>query len=238
MSIAIHYEPNIEWHAKRVHQFSTGLNTLGLEHEITSSRQRVAEHSILFGTTLWRGIEEERDFLLVDRASIGDPDYVSLVWNNHGRRGDHCVPDQVDSSRWNALGVELQPRVAPFERTVICGQTEPYSPHFKSMSEWYDTITPGYWRGLGATHFRPHPQGDNPTFLPTYRGWEANFHVLNSSVGVEAAIRGLPLMVHDEGCMAHGIKDRQEWANWLAWTQWRWDEIESGLPIKHLFEEL
>jgi hypothetical protein len=35
--------------------------------------------------------------------------------------------------------------------------------------------------------------------------------------------------------MAHGIKDRQEWANWLAWTQWRWDEIEAGLPIKHLF---
>lgn len=229
--IAIHYEPNVPWQRERVQQFSRGLTALGLNHEITSSRARVSEHAILFGTTFWRGIEDNEPWLLVDRASIGDPDYVSLVWNGHGRRGNHCVPDGVDGARWDALGVELQPQVVPFRDTVICGQTEPYSPHFKSMSEWYDTI-------VGATHFRPHPAGDNPTQLPIKRGWDANFHVLNSSIAVEAAIRGLPLMVHDEGCMAHGIRDRQEWANWLAWTQWSWDEIESGDPIKHLFEDI
>lgn len=229
--IAIHYEPNVPWQRERVQQFSRGLTALGLNHEITSSRARVSEHAILFGTTFWRGIEDNEPWLLVDRASIGDPDFVSLVWNGHGRRGNHCVPDGVDSTRWDALGVELQPQVVPFMDTVICGQTEPYSPHFKSMSEWYDTI-------VGATHFRPHPAGDNPTQLPIKRGWDANFHVLNSSIAVEAAIRGLPLMVHDEGCMAHGIRDRQAWANWLAWTQWSWDEIESGDPIKHLFEDI
>ena len=229
--IAIHCEPNIPWHRERVQQFSSGLTALGLSHEVTTERARVAEHAILFGTTLWRNIEADGSFLLVDRASVGDPCFVSLVWDGHGRRGDHCVPDSVDGTRWNALNTDLQPQVVPFEKTVICGQTEPYSPDWKTMAEWYDTI-------VGATHFRSHPAGDNPTCLPKYRGRDANFHVLNSSVGVDAAIRGLPLMVHDEGCMAHGIRDRQEWAHWLAWTQWRWDEIESGEPIKHLFERI
>ena len=229
--IAIHYEPKIDWQRERVQQFSSGLTALGLNHEITSSRARVAEHAILFGTTMWRNIEADGAYLLVDRASIGDPVYVSLVWNNHGRRGDHCVPDSVDGTRWSDLNVDLQPRVAPFERTVICGQTYPYSPDYATMSQWYDTI-------VVATHFRPHPRGENPTCLPNYRGWDCNFHVLNSSIAVEAAIRGLPLMVHDEGCMAHGIQDRQEWANWLAWTQWRWDEIAAGNPIKHIFERV
>ena len=235
-SVAIHFEPNIEWQGKRAPQFAKGLTALGLDPFLTCSRERVSDVAILLGTTCWRAVEDTMPWLLVDRASIGDPDYVSLVWNGHGRRGDHKVPPTRISrtpreSRWEALGVELMPRVAPFDKTVICGQTEPYSPHFRTMPEWYDTI-------IGATHFRSHPVGDNPTGLPTYRGWEANFHVLNSSVAVDAMIRGLPLLVHDEGCMAHGVDDRQEWAHWLAWTQWRWDEIEDGEPIRHLFEEL
>jgi len=229
--IAIHYEPNVPWQSDRVKQFSSGLTALGLNHDITSSRSRTAEHAILFGTTFWRAIEDELPWLLVDRASIGDPDFVSLVWGGHGRRGNHCVPDKVSGDRWERLGVDLCPQMVPFRDTVICGQTEPYSPDWSSMSEWYDCI-------VGATHFRPHPTGSNPTALPTKRGWDANFHVLNSSVAVEAAIRGLPLMVHDEGCMAHGIRDRTEWAHWLAWTQWHWSEIEAGQPIKHLFESV
>lgn len=231
MRLAIHYEPAVEWQAKRVRQFSAGLYGVGLEHEITSSRFRVSDAAILFGTTFWRHVEDDSPWLLVDRASIGDPNYVSLVWNGHGRRGDHRVPDVIDSSRWDALGVTLCREHKPFADTVICGQTETYSPHWRTMAEWYDTI-------VGATHFRPHPVGDNPTALPVKKGWDANFHVLNSSVAVEAAIRGCPLTVHDEGCMAHGITDREAWAHWLAWTQWSWSEIEAGEPIRHLFEAL
>ena len=227
--IAIHYEPNVPWQKLRVQQFSSGLTALGLSHEITTSRARVSDHAILFGTTFWRRIEDGEPWLLVDRASVGDPEFVSLVWNGHGQRGNHCVPDVIDGSRWNDLGVDLHPQQIPFGDTVICGQTEPYSPHWNTMAEWYDTL-------IGATHFRPHPAGNNPTRLPVKRGWDANFHVLNSSIAVEAAIRGCPLVVHDEGCMAHGIKDREHWAHWLAWTQWNWHEIESGEPIKHLFE--
>lgn len=228
--IAIHHEPSIAWQRERVKQFSAGLNALGLDHEVTSSRTRIADRAILFGTTFFRAIEDDQPWLLVDRASIGDPDYVSLVWNGHGRRGDHRVPNVVDGARWNALGVELQPQAAPFSDVVICGQTETYSPHWVRIEDWYGSI-------VGATHFRPHPAGTNPTNLPIKHGWDANFHVLNSSIAVEAAIRGLPLVVHDEGCMAHGVRNREEWAHWLAWTQWNWNEIEAGKPIAHIFEE-
>lgn len=229
--VAIHYEPAVEWQAQRVQDFSEGLKALGIHHTVTSSRERTADVAILFGTTFWRRVEDEQPWLLVDRASIGDPEYVSLVWNGHGRRGDHCVPESVDEARWNALEVDLAPQQVPFRDTVICGQTEPYSPHWRTMDEWYSTI-------VGATHFRPHPAGGNPTILPVKRGWDANFHVLNSSVAVEAVIRGCPVKVHDEGSMAHGIRDREEWAHWLAWTQWSWNEIREGEPIRHLFERV
>ena len=230
MSLAIHYEPKVAWQAARIKDFSSGLSALGIEHEVTSSRSRVADASILFGTTFWRDIEGDGgDWLLVDRASVGDPDFVQLVWNGHGKRGDHCVPPWADEGRWEALGIELWPMLMGYEDIVICGQTEPYSPHWDRIEDWYASIT-------DATHFRRHPAGTNPTRLPEKKGWtDAKFHVLNSSVGVEAVIRGRVVEVHDEGCMAYGIEDRDEWAHWLAWTQWSWDEIRAGRPIEHYF---
>ena len=228
--VAIHYDRYVPWQDKRISAFVDGMNALGIEHIVTHSRTRVADVSILFGTTFWRQIEADGgDWLLVDRASIRDPDYVQLVWNGHGKRGDHRVPQWADESRWETLGVELWPQVMGYQHVVLCGQTEPYSPHWKRMEDWYATVTE-------ATHFRPHPAGTNPTGLPIKKDWtDAKFHVLNSSVGVEAVIRGRVVDIHDEGCLAYGIEDRDEWATWLAWTQWNWDEIRAGKPIAHLF---
>jgi len=237
MTVAIHFEPNIEWQAKRAVYFSNGLTALGIKHILTVERDRVADVAILFGTTFWRDIERDGGkWMLVDRASLSDPEYVQLVWNGHGQRGDHMTPDSIDDSRWNKLGIELQPQIIGFDDcglcdSVICGQTETYSPHWDHIEDWYASIR-------GATHFRPHPRGDNPTGLPVAFDWHAKFHVLNSSIGIEAVIRGRPVKIHDQGCMAYGILDRQEWANWLAYTQWSWDEIREGKPIKHLFEAI
>jgi hypothetical protein len=227
----IHAEPGIPWHAARALDMSAGLTALGIEHGITCSRVRISDGpAVLFGTSLWRGIEQaEGDWLLVDRASVGDPDYVSLVWNGHGRRGDHCVPADPDPGRWEALGIELWPQAMDYEHVVICGQTEPYTPSYARIEDWYASIK-------GATHFRPHPAGSNPTGLPEWRDWYgAMFHVLNSSVGVEALIRGRHVEIHDPGCMAYGVDDREAWAQWLAWTQWSWSEIREGESIEHLF---
>jgi hypothetical protein len=225
---AIHREPGVAWQARRASDFSEGLAALGIPHVLTNSRHRISDVAILFGTTFWKAIEDDGQWLLVDRASIGDPDYVSLVWNGHGRRGDHRVPKDHDDSRWKALGVELLPQEYDGKNVVICGQTATYSPLWDRIEDWYASIP-------DATHFRRHPAGTNPTGLPEKTDWiDSQFHVLNSSVAVQAAILGKRVTVHDEGCMAYGAEDREAWARWLAWTQWRWEEIRSGIP--HLFE--
>jgi len=238
--LAIHYNAAIEWQQKRVHQFQEGLDALGIESTLTSSRQRVSDHAILFGTTFWKDIEKDGDFLLVDRASVGDPDYVSLVWNGHGRRGDHKVPEDT---RGRSLDIKLQPYNISGDRIILCGQTETYSPQYDTVSDWYASVPE-------ATHFKAHPAGDNPTGLRAVRDFQKAKQVitLNSSVAVECVIKGIPTVTMDEGSMAwdvtshepgvHEYQDRGPWLEWLAWTQWSWDEIEQGEPIAHLFEDI
>ena len=233
-SVAIHYNPNIDWQGARARDFSSGLKALGIPHDTTESRNKVSDVSILFGTTYWRGVEEEPGYLLVDRASVGDPEYVQLVWDGHGKRGDHKAPDNVGDDRWRALNLPYPPDpVNGYLDTVICGQTETYSPNWASLEDWYDSIP-------DATHFRPHPKGNNPTGLPAKRGALGldKYHVLNSSIAVEAILSGLHVQIHDAGSLAYGIGERASWAHWLAYTQWSWQEIAEGEPIRHLFEDI
>lgn len=220
MEITVHYEPAVPWQARRVVEFEQGLIRLGFRPQFSSSRRRISPApAILFGTTFWGEIESAPgDWLLVDRASVGDPDYVTLGWNGRGRRGDYRLPAVIDDSRWRALGRALEPLRDPGNSVVICGEAD------------------GRFPNAVGTHFRPHPAGRNPTSLPTVTDWiDAHYHVLRSSVAVEALIRGYPVTVYDESSMAYGVNDRQEWAECLAWTQWSWDEIRAGEPIGHLF---
>ena len=99
-----------------------GLKAIGIESHVTSSRKRFDEGlPILLGTSSWRDIEQ-KPFLLVDRCSFGNTnEWVSLVWNGHGRRGDHCVR-HVDPARWEKIGVEVHPWQDIGKRIVLCGQ--------------------------------------------------------------------------------------------------------------------
>jgi len=228
----VHAEPRIAWQAKRAAYFAEGFRARGIPYRITSDRVRQDEgFAVLLGTTLWRDCERRPDFLLVDRCSFGDTErFVSLVWNGHGRRGDHRVPPQVRGDRWRKYGQELAPWRTG-SRTVLCGQTEAYSP--TPLESFYRTP---------ATHFRPHPAGDNPTGLPVFRNWDdvGQAITLNSSVGVAAVMAGVPTVAMDEGSMAWNVSghspgeivtpDRVPWCEWLAWTQWTDDEIKEGAP--------
>lgn len=230
MGVLIHSQPAIRWHGPFARKMQAGLKALGIDAGITSSRARESDIAILLGTTLWRDVEKTGRYLLVDRCSFRNTDqWVSLVWDGHGRRGNHCVPKDK-GSRWERIGVPVKPWQSG-SRVVLCGQTETYSPDYPTLTSWYSTVT--------ATHFRPHPAGDNPTGLPIARDWtDCGLAVtLNSSVGVDAAINGVRVRAMDKGSMAWGaMKDRREWLRWLAWTQWHHDEIEAGIP--HLFEDL
>lgn len=233
MGVLIHSQPSIPWHAPFAQKMQGGLKRIGITAGVTSSRARESDVAILLGTTLWRDVEKTGRYLLVDRCSFGDTrQWVSLVWNGHGRRGNHCVPeDRVD--RWDRVGVPVKPWHTG-SRAVLCGQTETYSPDWPSLTEWYRTVR--------ATHFRPHPAGGNPTGLPVARDWTdcGLAIVLNSSVGVDAVLNGVKVHAMDAGAMAWDVSgqrgDRTEWLRWLAWTQWHHDEVAAGIP--HLFEDL
>lgn len=233
MKAVIHFSQAIAWQAWRAGVIRDGLEAQGIRVETTSDRFRHGDgFPILLGTTLWRGIENDGgDFLLVDRCSFGDTNrFVSLVWNGHGRRGDHRVPENYDASRWEKHGFELAPwRDGP--RRILCGQVESYSPKWPSLDAWYASID--------ATHFRRHPSGLNPTGLPD----AGNFDdcglaiTLNSSVGVQAVMAGVPTRVDDEGSMVWDFMlraDRLTWCHWLAWTQWSDDELREGTPWAYL----
>lgn len=237
----IHCERRVAWHLPFAQKMRDGLARIGIAAQISDSRRRFElGFPILLGTTFWRQVEATGDYLLVDRCSFGDTDHnVTLVWNGHGRRGDHRIPERVTADRWERHGIEL----APYQRgsrVILCGQTETYSPHWRSMEDWY--------RSVKATHFRPHPAGNNPNMLPTaldFADCKAAV-VLNSSVAVKAVMQGVPTVTMDEGSMAwdvtgHSLEDirtpdRLPWCHYLAWTQWSHDEIREGRPIAHYFE--
>lgn len=230
-SCVIHCNPQIPWQVWRAGVFRDGLEKIGLNVTVTSDRFRHDEgFPILLGTTFWRDIERDGgEFLLVDRCSFGDTDkFVSLVWNGHGRRGDHKVPENYDASRWEKHGVELKPWTTG-SRKILCGQCESYSPKWPSIDVWYEAMLPK------ATHFRRHPAGVNPTRLPNASTFDdcGLAITLNSSVGVQCVLDGIPTKVCDEGSMVWDYmlrKEREEWCHWLAWTQWSDDEIREGEP--------
>lgn len=241
LEVTIHCEPSIPWHGPFANKMAQGLKSLGISSEIADSRERCSDIAILLGTTCWRGIEASGRYLLVDRCSFGDTNkYVSLVWDGHGRRGNHCIPQCYSYSRWSVHGVEVRPwRAGVGGATVLAGQCESYSPKWPSIADWYRSAA------NVCTHFRPHPaQSVNPTLLPEWVTFDgvARMLTLNSSVAVDAILHGIPTTVEDEGGMAWpGFKrneDRLPWLRWLAWTQFSHEEIAEGHPIAHLFKDL
>ena len=230
----IHAEPAITWQGPFSETMAAGLKAIGIDCRVTRERDRIDEDlAILLGTTCWKNVERTENYLLVDRCSFNDTNrYVSLVFNGHGRRGNHKVPENYDDSRWRMHGVPLHPWREGWKR-VLCGQVSTYSPLWDNLEDWYATVP-------DATHFRPHPRGENPTGLPVERTWTDVGQVvtLNSSVAIDALIQGVDAIVDDPGGMAYGWEDRLELMRWLAWTQWSHDEIREGKPIRHLFDGL
>lgn len=247
-TVAIHCEPGIEWQRRRAPEMQRGMRALGINAVLTDSRYRQTENAVLLGTTCWRHVEDNGNYLLIDRASYGDPDFVQLVWNGHGRRGNHCVPNDPSGMRWQMHSAKF--RTYDWEttgtRVVLCGQTDTWTNKYASLDDWYNRVMQNY----DVTHFRSHPAGKNPTNLPRSIDWtDVGLAItLNSSIGVEAVMKGIPTVTMDRGAMAWDVTShsttqrsmpaRRKWLEWLAWTQWSWQEIESGYPIRHLFEEL
>lgn len=191
-----------------------GLRRLGFEPVMTRSQQRIsAAPAVLFGTTFWQDIERSPgEWLLVDRACWGDPDYVRLGWNGRGTQADYRIPADP-ATRW----VPEVKRHEPGEKVILCGDYGCVPTH------------------PDATHFKPHPASpDQGHGLPLVDSFEDCKYAIcgASTVAVDLILRGIPVVLTDPRNMAHMPLDQ------IAWTQWSWDEIAAGQPIGHLFEWL
>jgi hypothetical protein len=239
MGAVIHFHHAIPWHVPFANRLVTGLKAKGIGVKATSEFRRIGDLPILLGTTLWHGIEQDGgEYLLVDRCHYGDTNHwVALARNGRGYRARW--PDRTDPSRWEKHGQDLLPWRLGGSRVVLCGQVGSYSPDWESETSWY--------RSVHATHFRPHPQGANPTGLPISHDWEDTrcAVVLNSSIAVQTVLCGIPTVTMDMGSMAWPItghtlddirtEEREAWAHWLAWCQWSHDEIAEGTPWDFLW---
>lgn len=239
MGAVIHLHKGIPWHMPFANKLVEGFRAKGIDVKATSSFQRVGGMPILLGTTLWHSVEQDGgEYILVDRCHYGDTDsWVALAKNGRGYRAQW--PQQRDPSRWQKHGQPLLPWRKGGSKIILCGQVGAYSPDWDSEANWY--------RSVKATHFRPHPCGDNPTNLPIVADWKdcKCAVVLNSSIAVQTVMCGIPTVTMDKGSMTwpitgHALDDirtpeREPWVHWLAWCQWSHDEIREGIPWDYLW---
>lgn len=240
MGAVIHMMPAVPWHTPFAQRLAAGFNRRGVNWVATSNPVRLNQDiPILLGTTFWGNIEHDGgNFILVDRCQYGDTEeWVSLARNGRGYRAEW--PLRTDPSRWERYKLPLLPWKTG-ERVVLCGQVGTYTPDWHDERNWYESVKDR------CTHFRPHPNGDNPTGLAELADWKEVkcAVVLNSSIAISTIFCGIPTIVMDRGSMAWPITghdfdtiltpEREQWAHWLAWCQWHHEEIAEGIPWDYI----
>lgn len=121
-------------------------------------------------------------------------------------------------------------------------------------ADWHYREAARSARALGLQPvFRPHPVGSGraPDGVRVLDGELADAILgaavvitINSNVGVDAMLAGVPVVALDRGSMVWGVAapevevqaepDRESWAAALAWKQYTAAELESGLAWDHL----
>ena len=198
-----------------------------------------------------------RPFLVMERAFLGDQlAAVSLGYTGLKGRADFCNED-VPDDRWQRFAGLMQPwRYDDAGYVLVVGQV----PSDTAVAG----TNIGHWAQQTIYHvrsllpdvevvYRPHPADLTPRLpngarisegpLAADLAGAAVAVTFNSTVGVDAALAGVPVVAMDEGSMAwpvaaHQVSqhslleqpepDREEWGERLAYTQWAHAEISAG----------
>jgi hypothetical protein len=194
---------------------------------------------------------------------IVDYGYLKRTNHAHDWRTGHwqvsvgalnALPQALDSSRWDALGLEVVERGGdPNGYTLLCVQTTGDASHgmdADGLQAWCDEQS-ARWPGLLV---RPHPlQTDRDYGLPRCRA-ESLADALagarlvvtaNSNTGTDALLAGVPVVATRPGAAwaelsgeeLPSMADRLNYFHRCAWGQWTWDEFRAGLPQRFLMEQ-
>lgn len=188
------------------------------------------------------------DVLVLERGYVGDRfAWCSAGWN--GLNGRASFPRIDDGGeRWRKHFAHLmQPWREDGDYALLLGQVPRDSAvRGVNLPGWYAVAVRSV-KDMPVV-FRPHPERrdvamrDAPTLHGTLEEALSRAAVAitwNSNSGVDAALAGVPVIVCDEGSMAHAVAahglgaelvrpDRTAWAHALAWKQWTLDEVRSG----------
>jgi hypothetical protein len=260
--VTIHAEQKVAWHRRYLLAFTKGLNAQGIQVEVSTDRVVPGNGiPLLFGPNYFVGVQDNcastnTNYLIVNRCFFGDHnDNIALSWNGINNRGDFGVPPP--SAAAEAIPHELRKLVRPWSfggnKVVLCGQVQAHAPEYGSIDEWL-----GHALHLIRKHyptkevvFRSHPARRNQRVQYNLDEWRSFADVcsavtLNSTVAVDFALHGVPVVACDYGNPAYDVAskhigtmatpNRARWLRKLAWSQWHIDEVERGVfwdTLKH-----
>ena len=236
MKVVIHHT-NIAWQRRYLDYFITGFKKHGIIAEPTRSEHKVeSDVAVLFGPNYWKNIERTHDnYLLVNRKFIGDVnDNVTIGWDGLNGRARFCV-DEVNPRRLLRHSFAIEPwREYDVGGTLLLGQYDlGRCGRYATLEEWYRFVRENTG---AAVRFRKWP-GVRPLIQDCKNIKMAV--TLNSTVGIETILLGVPTVACDEGSpawpvCAHHIghvrraDNRLQWLEYLANCQYHFREIQNG----------
>lgn len=200
------------------------------------------------------------ELIILERGFIKREQYYYVGWHDLNGRGFQPKKKRPQD-RWDALGVKLKRwQWKGKKEALIIGQV-PWdtSCQHVDFKVWVKETIKAWKKKFpeDVVVFRPHPL--RPKAITTINlGAHAidldsplkealsrarRVVTFSSTVGVDATIAGVPTHVVDSMSMLYEhqhavLRNRQPWANWIAYSQWTKEEIELGLPWLNLHPEV
>ncbi len=198
------------------------------------------------------------------RKDLNETNYYSVGFDSIIGWGNY-KNNKMDETRFQKLGIKIKDwrQEDKNQHILLCGQV-PWdaSCQYININQWLvDTALQCKQYSNRKIIYRPHPKAleHNPKNIPgcvtSHKPIEEDLKnayctiVYNSNSSVDSLIQGVPVICLGQGCVASSVsslnlerinhleqKDRRQWLNNLAYTQWNIDEMRFGHPWKHLME--
>lgn len=263
--IHVYANPTVKWQIRYANALRAGALRFGYRVEVRSrhnARLSVDVLNIVLGPNYWHSVQQEcrersLNYLMVNRAFWGDPDYVSIGWNGFNGHADF-VTEHADGSRWERTkprDVAEQRKVDAWGHAWVFGQVSAHTTAWASVQAWQRHAAAELdreWPGMRVEH-RLHPaHGGNAQRLEDVVEHCDLAVTLNTTAVVACVIAGVPVVAQDVGNIAWAYYPEQvARANWqpsdaerqlflhrLAWSQWALAEIPEGQWLAHLTQRL
>ena len=247
-------------HSAKYRIFAAGMQRHGIYVETAQQQTNIdCDLAVFWSHKLYPVIQRQKaagnDYLVIEAGYVGDRinRWWSLGFNGLNGRAERPTDRwaKVPGDRWSRLESEVELRAIRGARVgypLLLGQV-PGDANVQGLN------LPGFYnmakRQFPDLVFRPHPlHGYASKFLPACKAETlaealdgASFVItFNSNSGVDAVLRGVPVIAMDRGSMVYRLagnsfdgppppyseESRLAWAFRIAYAQWTPDEIERG----------